>query len=131
MSHLQKRNEFARFLNSTRLSIRRRERNTARRVCAIADSVARTSTSKSVQRYQEVTRFPRSQLSKMHLHCDSHPHRCTLLHCIGAPRVTIPFVVVSKGEMSVTARASVQDIELIKNCNYQADSEAYIISAVM
>jgi len=43
----------------------------------------------------------------------------------------IPFVVVSKGETSVTAQASVQDTELIKNCNYQADSEARIISAVM
>lgn len=42
-----------------------------------------------------------------------------------------PFVVVSKSKTSVTARASAQDIELIKNCNYRVNLEARIISAVM
>jgi len=123
-SHLQERNEFARFLNSGP-SIRERSA-AARRVCAIA--AARASTSKNVERHQEVTRFPRSRLSKMHLHCDSRPQRC----CISSTWRTIPFVVVSKGETSVTARAKrAQDIQLIINCNYRANLEARIISAAM
>lgn len=60
-----------------------------------------------------VTRFLRSRLSKMHLHCDSRPRRCiasTARH--GRARIafafapkTIPFVVVSKDEVGLTARA--------------------------
>lgn len=71
-----------------------------------------------------VTPFPRSRLSKMHLHCDSRPRCRACCRCIAsATRIAfetiLPFVVVSKDETDATVTA--RDIELIKNCNYRAE----------
>ena len=91
-------------------SIRRHEGSVARRVCA-THSRADFDLKKRRAVYQEVTRFPRSRLSEMHLHCDSRPRSCTLPALVyrrAALRTDerSHSSLSRKGETSVTARAS-------------------------
>jgi len=77
MSHFRK--ETSSPVSWTRRGLRFVDMKEVWRVEFVRLTAMRTSTSKSVERYQEVTRFSRSRLSKMHLHCDSRPHSCMLL----------------------------------------------------
>lgn len=90
---------------------------------------SRASTWKSVQRYQEVTRFPRSRLSKMHLQGDSRPRRCTPPSRYVPNDPPIRRCLEGRDERDSASGERARDIELIKNCNYRANSR--IISAVM
>lgn len=75
-----------------------------------------------------VTRFPRSRLSKMHLHCDSRPRRCIA----STTRIAFARSLPKRSHLSLSrktkpawqrerARHRARDIELIKNCNYRAE----------
>lgn len=97
----------------------------------LANTTVRTSTSKSIQRYQSshaISSFAAIENAFTLWFAPSPFHRINDTHCIRAlASETIPFVVVSKDETDVTARACetsrsrARGIELIKNCNYRAE----------
>lgn len=67
----------------------------------------------------------------MHLHCDSRRQRCcTVPRYVPNDPIPIRRCLERRDERD-SASERAQDIELIKNCNYRANLEARIISAVM